>query len=203
MVHAKEVLFFEKAGAKIKKPKTPLKLQYAKKYRFLRANEKRKNGYDFARWLACAEKLQGAKNRCNLLTGQKAAKAGLGVFDGGRSGGGSIRAIGKKSLGVGGRGGGSIWGICRKKTAGTGGVAANWGNPGYWQKNHWALVAGQSGPLVKNHWSLAAGRLIGAICKNALCRRRKNTPYKRPNRELFKIRPNLICGVYRYPPFVI
>ena len=27
----KEVLLFEKAGAKIKKPKTPLKLRYAKK----------------------------------------------------------------------------------------------------------------------------------------------------------------------------
>ena len=45
------------------------------------------------------------------------------------------------------------------------------------------------------------------FCKTAdLCRkniRRKNTPYKRPNRELFKIRPNLICGVYRYTPFSI
>lgn len=130
-------------------------------------NEKCKNWCDFARRLICAEKMQSAKNGCNLLTGQKAATAGWIVFDSGRRGGGSIRAIGKKSLGVGGRGGGSIRVIDKK-----------------------SLVTG-------------GGAVIGAIGKNALCRRRKNTPYKRPNRELFKIRPNLICGVYRYPPFAI
>ena len=58
--------------------------------------KKRKNGRDFARRLICAEKLQGAKNGCNLLTGQKAAKADWIVFDSGRSGGGPIRAIGRK-----------------------------------------------------------------------------------------------------------
>ena len=36
------------------------------------------------------------KNGCNLLTGQKAAKAGWRVFDSGRRGGGPIQAIGKK-----------------------------------------------------------------------------------------------------------
>lgn len=137
-------------GAKIKKPKTPLKLRCAKKCCFLQTNEKCKNGYDFAERLICTEKMHGAKNGCNLLTGQKAAKAGWRVFDSGRSGGGPIRAI------------------CRKKAAGTGG-----------------------------------GTVIGAICKNALCRLCKNTVHKRQNRELFKIRPNLICGVYRYPPFAI
>ena len=40
--------------------------------------------------------MHGAKNGCNLLTGQKAAKAGWIVFDSGRSGGGPIQAIGKK-----------------------------------------------------------------------------------------------------------
>ncbi|WP_428058250.1 hypothetical protein [Candidatus Avelusimicrobium faecicola] len=148
MAHAKEVLFFEKAGAKIKKPKTPLKLRYAKKCCFLQTNEKCKNECDFARRLICAEKMHGAKNGCNLLTGQKAAKAGWRVFDSGRRG-------------------------------------------------------GQSGPFAEKKTAGTGGGLIGAICKNALCRLCKNTPYKRQNRELFKIRPNLICGVYRYPPFAI
>lgn len=121
MAHAKEVLIFEKAGAKIKKAKNALKIAVREKCLFLQTNEKCKNGCDFARRLIYAEKMHGAKNGCNLLTGQKAAKAGWRVFDSGRRGG-------------------------------------NWGNPGYWQKNHWALVAGQSGPLVKNHWSLAARR---------------------------------------------
>lgn len=129
--HAQKNSCFWKIGAKIKKAKNALEIAVRKKCWFLQTNEKCKNGCNFARRLICAEKMHGAKNGCNLLTGQKAAKAVWRAFDNGRSGGG----------------------------------------------------------------------LIGAICKNALCRRRKNTVHKRPNRELFKIRPNLICGVYRYPPF--
>lgn len=75
-------------------------------------------------WLVL-KKCKAQKNGCNLLTGQKAAKAGWRVFDSGRSGGGQSGLLAKKSLGV---GGGAIRAIGRKKIAGTGGWAANWGN---------------------------------------------------------------------------
>ena len=93
----KRYCFFEKAGAKIKSQKNALKIAaHARSAVFLQTNEKCKNGYDFARRLICAEKMHGTKNGYNLLSGQKAAKAGWIVFDSGRRGGGPIQAIGKK-----------------------------------------------------------------------------------------------------------
>ncbi|MCI7044566.1 MAG: hypothetical protein MR993_06365 [Spirochaetes bacterium] len=80
MAHAKEVLFFEKAGAEIKKPKNTLKIAVRKKCLFLQTNEKCKNGCDFARRLICAEKMHGAKKRVQFADRAKSGKGGLESF---------------------------------------------------------------------------------------------------------------------------